>query len=44
MGESSQARHVLTLLHALETLLAREGLEIAAGSSLSAAHQVLAAE
>ena len=43
MGESSQASHVLTLLHALETLLSREGQEIASGSSIAAAHQVLAA-
>jgi alanine-glyoxylate transaminase/serine-glyoxylate transaminase/serine-pyruvate transaminase len=43
MGESSQASHVLTLLHALEILLSREGLEIASGSSIAAAHQVLAA-
>jgi len=42
MGESSQASHVLTLLHALETLLSREGQEIAPGSSIAAAHQVLA--
>lgn len=43
MGESSKGSHVLTLLHALETLLAREGCEIAPGSSLAAAHQVLVA-
>jgi len=42
MGESSQASHVLTLLHALETLLSREGQEITPGSSIAAAHQVLA--
>lgn len=42
MGESSQASHVLTLLHALETLLSREGCEFAPGSSIAAAHQVLA--
>ncbi|MFH1560129.1 MAG: alanine--glyoxylate aminotransferase family protein [Chloroflexota bacterium] len=43
MGESSQGSHVLTLLHALEILLSREGCEFASGSSIAAAHQVLAA-
>ena len=43
MGESSQSSNVLTLLHALEILLSREGREIAPGSSIAAAHQVLAA-
>ena len=42
MGESSQGSHVLTLLHALEVLLSREGYEIALGSGAAAAHQVLA--
>ena len=42
MGESSQGSHVLTLLHALEVLLSREGHEIAPGSGITAAHQVLA--
>ena len=42
MGESSQASHVLTLLHALETLLAREGVELAAGAAVAAAHRSLA--
>ena len=42
MGESSQAKHVLTLLHALEALLSRQGLEFATGSSIAAAHRVLA--
>ena len=40
MGESSQASHVLTLLHALETLLPREGVELAAGAAVDAAQQV----
>ena len=44
MGESSQAKHVLTLLHALEALLSRQGLEFAPGSSIAAAHRVLAGE
>ena len=44
MGESSQASHVLTLLHALETLLAREGVEFASGSAVAAAHRSLAEE
>ena len=35
MGESSQAKHVLTLLHALEALLSRQGLEFAPGSSIA---------
>jgi alanine-glyoxylate transaminase/serine-glyoxylate transaminase/serine-pyruvate transaminase len=42
MGESSQGSHVLTLLHALEVLLSREGHEIASGSGVTAAHRVLA--
>jgi alanine-glyoxylate transaminase/serine-glyoxylate transaminase/serine-pyruvate transaminase len=42
MGESSQGSHVLTLLHALEILLSREGCEFAPGSGVAAAHQVLA--
>jgi alanine-glyoxylate transaminase/serine-glyoxylate transaminase/serine-pyruvate transaminase len=41
MGESSQSSHVLTLLHALEVLLSREGYEIASGSGVTAAHQSL---
>ena len=44
MGESSQGKHVLTLLHALEALLSRQGLEFAPGSSIAAAHRVLAGE
>ena len=44
MGESSQGKHVLTLLHALEALLSRQGLEFAPGSSIAAAHRVLAEE
>jgi alanine-glyoxylate transaminase/serine-glyoxylate transaminase/serine-pyruvate transaminase len=44
MGESSKASHVLTLLHALEALLLREGCEISPGSSMAAAHQVLSAK
>jgi alanine-glyoxylate transaminase/serine-glyoxylate transaminase/serine-pyruvate transaminase len=42
MGESSRGSHVLTLLHALENLLSREGCEFAPGSGVAAAHQVLA--
>ena len=42
MGESSQASHVLTLLHALETLLATEGVELASGAAVAAAHRSLA--
>ncbi len=42
MGESSQAAHVLTLLHALETLLAGEGIELASGAAVAAAHRSLA--
>ena len=44
MGESSQASHVLMLLHALETLLAREGVEFASGAAVAAAHRSLAEE
>ena len=44
MGESSQGSHVLTLLHALESLLAREGMERAAGAAVAAAHRALAEE
>lgn len=44
MGESSQGSHVLTLLHALEALLSREGYEIPTGASISAAHEVLSAK
>lgn len=44
MGESSQASHVLTLLHALETLLVREGVELASGAAVAAAHRALAEE
>ena len=44
MGESSQASHVLTLLHALDTLLVREGVEIASGAAVAAAHRALAEE
>ena len=44
MGESSQGKHVLTLLHALEALLSRQGLEFSPGSSIAAAHRVLAGE
>ena len=44
MGESSQGSHVLTLLHALESLLAREGMELGAGAAVAAAHRALAEE
>ena len=44
MGESSQGSHVLTLLHALESLLAKEGMELAAGAAVAAAHRALAEE
>ena len=44
MGESSQGSHVLTLLHALESLLAREGMELASGAAVAAAHRALAEE
>ena len=44
MGESSQSSHVLTLLHALEVLLSKEGYEFASGSGITAAHQALASD
>ena len=44
MGESSQGSHVLTFLHALESLLAKEGMELAAGAAVAAAHRALAEE
>ena len=42
MGESSKSSHVLNLLQALESLLARENYRFDVGSSLSAAQKVFA--
>ena len=41
MGESSQGSNVITLLQALEALLAKEGLEVRSGSAVAAAQEVL---
>jgi alanine-glyoxylate transaminase/serine-glyoxylate transaminase/serine-pyruvate transaminase len=42
MGESARERNVFALLSALETLLHKEGYEVAFGSSLSAAQRAIA--
>jgi alanine-glyoxylate transaminase/serine-glyoxylate transaminase/serine-pyruvate transaminase len=42
MGESSQGSNVITLLQALETLLAKEEFEVRSGSAIAAAQDVLA--
>jgi len=42
MGESARERNVFALLSALETLLHKEGYEVAFGASLSAAQRALA--
>ncbi len=41
MGESSQDNNVLYLLHCLESILRREGIEILPGASIAEAHKVL---
>ena len=42
MGESSRERNVFALLSALETILSKEGYEVAFGASLSAAQRAIA--
>ena len=42
MGESARERNVFALLSALETILSKEGYEVAFGASLSAAQRVIA--
>ena len=42
MGESARERNVFALLSALETILSKEGYEVAFGASLSAAQRTIA--
>jgi len=42
MGESAREKNVFALLSALETILSKEGYEVAFGASLSAAQRVIA--
>ena len=42
MGESARERNVFALLSALETILSKEGYEVAFGASLSAAQRAIA--
>ena len=42
MGESARERNVFALLSALETILSKEGYEVAFGASLSAAQRIIA--
>ena len=42
MGESARERNVFAVLSALETILAKEGYEVAFGASLSAAQRAIA--
>ncbi len=42
MGESAREKNVFVLLSALETILSKEGYEVAFGASLSAAQRVIA--
>ena len=42
MGESARERNVFALLSALETILHKEGYEVAFGASLSAAQRAIA--
>ena len=42
MGESARERNVFAVLSALETILSKEGYEVAFGASLSAAQRAIA--